>query len=171
MKIAAPIARQNGKIGVWNLLGLLALFVLGIVFALYTQKETVQPVDLQTLAGERVSLPGSGLTWVNFWSVSCPPCMEEMPYLDKLHHEYRGRADIIAVSAFYDPPNIIKEVQEKLKLTLPLALDLDGQAASRFPGNDVVPSHYLLDADGTVLLTLRGTLSEATIREALNNYL
>ena len=162
---------SNPKSKLWNVLWLAVLFALGLAFALYTQKEKITPVSLVSLSGEQVSVPGAGLTWVNFWSVSCPPCMEEMPYLDKLHHEYKGRADIVAVSAYYDPPNIIKDVQSELGLTMPLALDLDGKAAGMFPGNNVVPSHYLLDANGNILVTLRGTLSEETIRDTLDKYL
>jgi len=54
---------------------------------------------------------------------------------------------------------------------MPLALDINGVAAQQFPNNDVVPTHYLLDEKGDILLSFQGTLSEARIRAALEQHL
>ena len=35
---------------------------------------------------------------LNFWATWCSPCVHELPTLDSLHAEYRGRADFAAVS-------------------------------------------------------------------------
>ncbi|MEZ5537890.1 MAG: TlpA disulfide reductase family protein [Thiolinea sp.] len=128
-------------------------------------------MELATITGTRVNLPGEGLSWVNFWSISCPPCLKEMPYLEKLHQEYKGKMQIVAVSVPYDPPNVIKDYQTRESLTLPMAMDLDGRVLSEFTKKLVVPSHYLVDAKGNILLTHLGEIDEATIRATLEKYL
>lgn len=153
-------------------LGLIVMFAAGLAFALYQQSQRIAPLSLNTLSGKSITVPSEGLTWVNFWSVTCPPCMEEMPYLDSLHEEYQGRARIVGISAYYDPPDAIIAMRDRLKLhNMPLALDINGIAAQQFPDNEVVPTHYLLDAKGNILLSAQGTLSEARIREALEQHL
>ncbi len=151
---------------------LLLVFGLGLGYSVYSRPETIQAVELPTLGGDRVRVPDERLTWVNIWSVSCPPCMEEMPYLDRLSGEYAGRARILGVSVNYDPPNVVDDIREHLKLSLPLALDLDGQLIAQLaPKGLVVPSHFLLDAKGEVLASWKGPVSEETIRHALDQHL
>lgn len=157
----------------WNMVVFGLLFVLGIGFAAYTKAQRVAPMELATLNGPRVSLPGQGLSWVNFWSISCPPCLKEMPYLEKLHQEYQSqdRVQIVAVSVPYDPPNVIKDYQTRENLTLPMAMDPDGWALKAFTDKLVVPSHYLVDEKGNILLTHLGEIDEAAIRAAIEKYL
>ncbi|HPE60503.1 MAG TPA: TlpA disulfide reductase family protein [Thiolinea sp.] len=151
---------------------LLLVFGLGLGYSIYSRPETIQAVELPTLGGDRVQIPDAGLTWVNIWSVSCPPCMEEMPYLDRLSEEYAGRARILGVSVNYDPPNVIDDIRARLKLSLPLALDMDGRLIPQLaPKGLVVPSHFLLDAKGEVLASWKGPVSEETIRHAIDQRL
>lgn len=45
-------------------------------------------------------LEGRKLTLVNIWATSCTPCIEEMPYLGELAHEYRDQGvQIIGIVA------------------------------------------------------------------------
>lgn len=168
---STEVATRQPVFSRWNSAVFILLFVLGIGFAAYTKAQRVAPMELPTLDGSRVSLPGQGLTWVNFWSISCPPCLKEMPYLEKLHHEYKGKMQIVAVSVPYDPPNVIKDYQTREQLTLPMAMDLDGLALQEFTDKLVVPSHYLIDERGKILMTHLGEIDETAIRAAIEEHL
>lgn len=143
-----------------------------LVWAKWSAK-TIAPLTLPVLSGERIHLPDQRgrLTWVNAWSSSCAACLHELPALETLHQEYGERVQMVAVAMPYDPPNTVMEVQDRLQLTLPLALDLDGQAARQFAPDLMVPSHHLLDPTGRVLLSVKGELTLAKMRAMLTPYL
>ncbi len=169
--IRSVASKQIGRFSRWNILAFIGLFVLGIATAVYMQQSRIQPVELPTLAGERVTLPGHGLSWVNFWSINCPPCLKEMPYLEALHHEYQGKVQILAVNVPYDPPNEVNNYINREKFTLPVALDLESAALRQFTDKLVVPSHYLIDAQGRILLTHLGEIDGDSIRQAIEKHL
>jgi thiol-disulfide isomerase/thioredoxin len=35
------------------------------------------------------------VVFLNFWATWCPPCIAEMPSIDKLHMKYKGQNDIV----------------------------------------------------------------------------
>ncbi len=162
----------NTRKRLWGILTLLILCgILASATLLLRQPARITGVDLPTITGTRINIPGKQPSWVNFWSASCPPCLREIPSLDKLYHDYQGKVQFVAISVPYDPPNIVKEMQERFNLSLPLALDLDGKVAAQFSDDLVVPSHYLVDEHGNVLLTLQGELSEAAIKDMISQHL
>lgn len=165
------MTKQQGRSSLWNTLGLGGLFALGVATALYIQSGRIKPVELPTLAGGQVTLPGEGLSWVNFWSISCPPCLKEMPYLEAIHRDGIEGVQIVAVNLNYDPPTEVNEYINREKFTLPVALDLNSAALQQFTDKPVVPSHYLVDANGKVLLTHLGEIDEAGIRKAIAEHL
>lgn len=165
-----PMAKQS-IFTRWNIIASVVLFAAGIGFAAFNQTDSIAPLELKTLNGTRVKVPGEGLSWVNLWSISCPPCLKEMPYLEALHKQYDGKVQIVAVSVPYDPPNVIHEYQTREGFTLPMALDIDGVAMREFTDNLVVPSHYLVDNKGNILLSHRGEIDEASIKAAIDKHL
>ncbi len=167
-----PLAtKQPMRLSKLNVLVFAVLFLLGIASAVYMQQGRIKTVKLPTLAGGTISLPGEGLSWVNFWSIHCPPCLKEMPYLEALHREYAGKLQIVAVNVPYDPPNEVNNYVLREQFTLPIALDLESAALRQFTDKLVVPSHYLIDAQGKILLTHLGELDEASIRAAIEAHL
>jgi len=163
-------ARQTG-FSAWSVIASITLFAVGVGFAIYTKADKISPLELTTLNGNQVNVPGEGLSWVNLWSINCPPCLKEMPYLEAVHKQYEGKIQVVAVSVPYDPPNVIKDYQTREGFTLPMALDLEGIAVREFTDTLVVPSHYLVDGKGNVLLSHLGEIDEASIRAAIDKHL
>ena len=56
---------------------------------------------------------------VNFWATWCPPCVEEMPDLEKLHQKYDG---INFLGLGIDTVVNVKAFNEKVKVSYPLLL-------------------------------------------------
>ena len=165
------LSEQRGKISKWNVLAFAGLFLLGVATAIYMQQGRIKPVELPTLSGGQVTLPGDGLSWVNFWSISCPPCLKEMPYLEAIHRDGIEGVQIVAVNLNYDPPVDVNDYIKRENFTLPVALDLNNAALQQFTDKPVVPSHYLVDASGKILLTHLGEIDEAGIRKAIAEHL
>lgn len=149
------------------------IMVLWGVLLVGCAEQTVTPLTLPLLSGAKAHIPDlhGKLTWVNVWSSSCAICVKELPALDVLQREYAERLQVVAVALPTDPPNTVVDVQTQLHLTLPVALDLDGQAARQFAPDLVVPSHHLLDANGNILHQAKGKLTLAEMRTMLEEHI
>lgn len=147
--------------------------ILWVALLLGCAADTVVPLTLPTLSGEQVSVPDvqGRLTWVNTWSTSCATCVKELPDLQALQQEYAERLQVVAIALPADPPNTVLDVQTRLQLSLPLALDVEGQAVRQFAPDLVVPSHHLLDANGHVLYRSKGKLTLAEMRTMLEKHI
>lgn len=89
---------------------------------------------------------------VNFWATWCPPCVEEMPDLQKVRDEYRGRG-VEVVGLGIDRADKITAFRSKYQLTLPLLVaGAGGSELNRELGNSagVLPFTVLLGADGRI---------------------
>jgi thiol-disulfide isomerase/thioredoxin len=109
------------------------------------------------LAGEPASLndfKGDVLV-VNFWASWCPPCRDELPELDAWNTEWSGKgARVVAVSIDRRAANAERFVAEA-GLDLPVLVDgPDGLAAALDLA--AVPSTFLLDRDGRIVMTVHG---------------
>lgn len=88
---------------------------------------------------------------LNFWATWCPPCVREMPAMERLYAEYKGRGlDIVAVSLDQGKLDEVRSFTEKLKLSFPIVLD---------PAHDVkntyqvraLPTTYVVDREGRII--------------------
>ena len=41
--------------------------------------------------------------FLNFWATWCPPCREEMPYIDELYEEYNKNQDDVVILGVASP--------------------------------------------------------------------
>ncbi len=89
------------------------------------------------------------LTLVVFWASWCPPCVEEMPSLNRLRKRYAGRPFRIISVDFQETPTVIARFLQRTPVDFPILLDHDGSAASAW-GVFSFPSSFLVDADGRI---------------------
>ena len=89
---------------------------------------------------------------VNIWASWCPPCVVEMPSLEKLGTFFSPRdLRVIGVSVDSDL-NLVHEFLLRSKLTFPMLLDR-GNKVLRIP---VFPSTFLLRRDHTIAQIIVG---------------
>ena len=83
---------------------------------------------LEDLSGKRVSLKDfrGKAVFLNFWATWCPPCVVEMPSMEKLHKEFRDDGLVILAINFRETPEQAKAFVKKHKLTFTVLLDLEG---------------------------------------------
>jgi thiol-disulfide isomerase/thioredoxin len=67
--------------------------------------EQINAIELLTFSGQRATLKDyrSRVTVINVWTDSCPPCLKELPLLQKLADAYRGDGDVSVVALSFDP--------------------------------------------------------------------
>jgi thiol-disulfide isomerase/thioredoxin len=91
---------------------------------------------------------------VNFWATWCPPCVEEMPDLQRVRDAYAERGvEIIGVGI--DSAQKIREFRDRLGIRLPLLVaGAGGSALARELGNAAGALPY------TVLVTPAGQVAQ-----------
>jgi peroxiredoxin len=86
---------------------------------------------------------------VNFWATWCPPCLEEMPAMERLWRKHKDAGFVlVAVSVDSDPRKVTPFVNEH-KLTFPIAFDAKMAIAERY-GVRALPSSFIVGRDGTL---------------------
>lgn len=110
---------------------------------------------------------------VNFWATWCPPCVEEMPDLQRVRDAYRGRGvEVIGIGI--DNAAKIADFRERHRLTLPLLVaGAGGSDLNRTLGNagGALPFTVLIGADGRVRERHLGQVKPEQLRRWLDNEL
>ncbi len=88
---------------------------------------------------------------LNFWATWCPPCVSEMPSLERLHRTLgpEGLA-VVAVSTDEDEAELRRFVAQ-YSLTLPVLRDPGGRVASDQYRTTGYPETFVLDRSGVLL--------------------
>jgi thiol-disulfide isomerase/thioredoxin len=137
---------------------LLSELVDGLKLSAYPSGWRPPPFAAATVAGRKVSLGDleGRVVLLNFWATWCSSCLREMPLFDQLHREYaRAGLTVLGVNIQEDEQTI-RRYGEKLELSFPLILDLDGKITKAY-GAIGIPSTYLIGRDGRAVALAVGT--------------
>jgi peroxiredoxin len=90
--------------------------------------------DLKDAAGRPLSLKElrAKVVFINFWATWCPPCIEEMPAMEKLHKELEKDGLVVLAVNFQEGPSRVREFLTKHDFTFTALLDQDGKVAERY---------------------------------------
>lgn len=92
---------------------------------------------------------------LNFWASWCPPCVREMPSLERLRTKMAGRPLAIVALDSAEQREDVDAFLAKMKLGFPILLDPDGANTRRWKVF-ALPTSFLLDAEGRVRYVLTG---------------
>jgi len=107
--------------------------------------------------GKKVSLQDfrGKVVFLNFWASWCESCRDEMPSMERLYREYKGKGlEIVAVNVKDKRPDALAFVKE-LRLNYPILMDPEGEVGLLY-GAFGLPVTYLIDRKGVVLARLWG---------------
>jgi peroxiredoxin len=86
---------------------------------------------------------------VNFWATWCPPCLEEMPAMERLWRRHKDAGFVlVAISLDADPKKVPPFVSAR-KFTFPIALDPRMAVAETY-GVRALPSSFVIDREGAM---------------------
>jgi thiol-disulfide isomerase/thioredoxin len=104
-------------------------------------------------------------TLLNFWATWCPPCVEELPMLDRFFREQAANGWQV-VGLAIDQPSAVRKFLERIPLSFPNGLaGLQGTELIKRLGNTAggLPFSLLLSPSGQVLARKMGKLEAADL--------
>jgi thiol-disulfide isomerase/thioredoxin len=121
-----------------------------------------KPVTLASFKGQKVV--------VNFWASWCGPCVEEMPELVALSHQYKQKG-IRFVGIGVDSEQNVKTFLQKVKVDYPVFISgYAGADLARNFGNTAgaLPFTVVIDETGKVRETKLGQIQPAELKKTLD---
>ncbi len=105
-------------------------------------------VDLGTLRGSIVV--------VNFWATWCPPCVDEMPSLEKLHRALGPEGLVILGVSVDEDEAALRAFVTRAGVTFPVLRDPGGRTAAQAYGTTGYPGSFVIDRSGRLLESFMG---------------
>jgi len=99
---------------------------------------------------------------INIWATWCPPCVKEMPSMEKLYRELKDEGfEILAVSIDVSGAKAVLPFMKKHKLSFPALIDTKG-AINNLYQTTGVPESFIIDKDGIIVEKIIGPRDWAT---------
>jgi len=114
---------------------------------------TAPNFSLPDLDGKMVSLSDyrGKVVLLNIWATWCPPCVEEMPSMEKLYQELQAEGfEILAVSIDESGAQDVLPFMKKHKLSFPALIDSRGTLKGLYQTTGV-PESFIIDKDGMLV--------------------
>jgi len=123
-------------------------------------KGSVSPPELNLLSINNSSVNLSQLKnkviLVNFWATWCPPCVHEMPSMQRLQDSFRTDDFIIlGVNMAEEKTTISQFLKNKVSVNFPILMDSDGATLKRW-NVFAFPTSYVIDKKGLIRYSLFG---------------
>jgi len=103
---------------------------------------------------------------VNFWATWCPPCVEELPLLNRFYRE-QAAAGWQVLGLAVDQPTAVRTFLQKMPLAFPVGLaGLEGAGLARTLGNlsGGLPFSVVFGREGAVLGRKMGRLTSQDLQ-------
>lgn len=105
---------------------------------------------IRLTSGETVTLAqfkGKKPVYLKFWATWCKPCMAQMPHFEQVQQRFGGEIEVISINlGVNDDLAAVQKVAEQFKLTMPMAIDQDGELAQAFRLT-ATPYHLVFDRE------------------------
>ena len=93
---------------------------------------------------------------VNLWATWCPPCKEEMPALETFYRQHESDGFAVLAVNDGDPTSDVVQFVKDYGLTFPVWLDPTYIATEKAFKTMNLPSSFVIDRDGQVVLSWVG---------------
>lgn len=106
---------------------------------------------------------------VNFWATWCPPCIAEMPSLEKLHQQYKE--DVVFLLVSNEDKEVIKKFKKKNDYDI-----LVYSSVTKNPelfDTSSIPRTYIIDKEGNIIIDKSGAAdwNSENVRELFDSLL
>ena len=128
---------------------------------IYGGKDVGASVNLNALHGHPVIL--------NFWSESCAPCLQEVPYLERFYSQNAANQQFAMLGINQaDPKGDIATFGANYHVTYPLLFDKGGSVNATYSVT-AIPTTYFIDSSGIVRSVFVQPLTARTMQQGLSS--
>lgn len=118
-----------------------------------------QPVHLRSL------LTQGKAVMLNFWSVYCAPCRQEVPELLKVYQANQSRLVVIGVD-LNDTPEETRSFMREFKMDYPVLIDTTGDLVYQYRVRGR-PTSFFINRDGVITGVVPGPLTSQLLDQEL----
>jgi len=113
-----------------------------------TPLEDFELTDLQGRKWSMADLKGK-VVFINLWATWCGPCLEELPYVQKLSEQLKARNDVQVVTLNTDQEvGKVEPFMKEKKYNFPVLL---GEAYAHGIGINSIPRNWVISVDGKLV--------------------
>ena len=103
---------------------------------------------------------------LNFWASWCPPCVEELPLLERTQRRIEDRGATVLGVNYKDLPEDALGFVRRYGISFPSLRDRDGEYAESFAAV-AFPETFVIDRRGRIAATRRGPVDRRWLDETL----
>lgn len=118
------------------------------------------PLKLVTLDSSTMDLTqfNNQVVLVNFWATWCPPCVHEMPSMQRLSEKLIGDPFVILGVNIAEEESVVKAfLQHKVNVDFPILLDIHGHTMRQW-NVMAFPTSFVIDKQGKIRYALFGSV-------------
>jgi cytochrome c biogenesis protein CcmG, thiol:disulfide interchange protein DsbE len=103
---------------------------------------------------------------LNFWASWCPPCIGELPLLERTKRRIESRGGIVLGVNYKDLPEDALELSRRFQLSYPSVRDRDGEYAEEY-ATQGIPETFVVDRRGGIAASRRGPVDQQWLNSTL----
>ena len=103
---------------------------------------------------------------LNFWASWCPPCVDELPLLQRTQVRIERRGATVLGVNYKDIPEDALDYVRRFRLSYPNLRDRDGEYAERY-ASTAFPETFVIDRRGRIAARRRGPVDQRWLDETL----
>ena len=133
-------------------------------------ERTAPNFTLTDVAGKAINLyeKRGKVILLNFWASWCPPCVKEIPSMNRLAESFDAdKFEIVSVN-FKESPETISDFLKSVQVDFPVLIDLDGKVSNQYE-IFAFPSSFIIDAQGKMRYSVNTAIEwdEPQVKEIL----
>jgi thiol-disulfide isomerase/thioredoxin len=140
------------------------------LFLISTATASAESFVFKDMQGHEQRLQDYRGKWVlvNFWATWCPPCLEEIPDLVKLHEAHSNKDLVVIGVALDSTKESVVEFVAKKKISYPIVVG-DYDLAAQVGEVNALPTSYLYDPAGKLVSYQEGKVTRASVESYIKN--
>lgn len=117
----------------------------------YRAQPQPKPITLSTVDAIQYDIQNykGKVSVINFWASWCPPCVEEIPSLNRLRKKMQGKPFQLISVNYAESPAVIQAFLKRVDVEFPVLLDTTGEVSAQW--NVIAyPSTFVIGSDGKI---------------------